>query len=144
MKYVAKILRRLINAAICLHDCISRQPYFIFLEFNMELREGQRSTITATLKTAAGHPAAYQIGTATFESSKPEIVQVVPTADNELSCEIFGVDGTNNDSAVITFRCDGDPDADVREIVGTLDVVVTQGEATVVELSATEPVDNVA
>lgn len=108
----------------------------------MELREGQRATITAELRTAAGHAAVYQTGTATFESSKPEILQVVPVADNELACEIIGVDGSNNDSAVVTFRCDGDPDADQdREIVGTIDVVVTTGEAVVVELSASTPAD---
>jgi hypothetical protein len=43
---------------------------------------------------------------------------------------------------VITFRADGDPDADqTRDLVGTLDVVVTQGEAVVVELSAGAPAD---
>lgn len=108
----------------------------------MELREGQRATITAELRTAAGHAAVYQTGTATFESSKPEILQVVPVADNELACEIIGVDGSNNDSAVVTFRCDGDPDGDVRDIIGTIDVVVTQGEAVIVTLSASTPTDN--
>jgi len=102
-----------------------------------ELREGQQFDVTAKLTTASGHAAAYQQGTATFESSDPSIASVEQSADDPLTATVKGVDGSNNGSAVITFRADGDPDADqTRDLVATLDVVVTQGEAVVAELEA--------
>jgi len=102
-----------------------------------ELREGRQFDVTAKLTTAAGHAAAYEAGTATFESSDPSIASVEQSADDPLSATVKGVDGSNNGSAVITFRADGDPDADqTRDLVATLDVVVTQGEAVVAELEA--------
>jgi len=107
----------------------------------MELREGQQVTVTASLKTAAGHDADYQTGSATWESSDPA-ASVTANPDNELEATVIGVDGSTNATAVITFRADGDPDADqTRDLVGTLDVAVTKGEAAVVELSAGAPSD---
>jgi hypothetical protein len=55
------------------------------------------------------------------------------------------VDGSNNASANIEFRADGDQDAgpnDVNEIVGTLAVTCTQGDAVTVEIEAGEPTDD--
>jgi hypothetical protein len=105
--------------------------------FDMNLREGQQVKLTAALRTKAGHVATYEPGSATWESSDPSVATVTVDPDSELSANVIGVDGSNNGSVVITFRADGDPDADqVRDLVGTLDVVVTQGEAVVVELSA--------
>lgn len=107
-----------------------------------ELREGQQFTVTAILKTADGHPASYEKGSAKWESSDESVATVEVNPDNELESTVKGVDGSNNGSAVITFRADGDPDADqTRDLVATLDVVVTQGEAVVSELSAGTPSD---
>lgn len=101
-----------------------------------ELREGQQFTVTAAFKTAAGHPASYQAGTAMWASSDPSIASVEANPENELEATVKGVDGSNNGAALITFTADGDPDADeTRDLVGTLDVVVTQGEAVVAELT---------
>ncbi len=112
---------------------------------NMELREGQQVTITADLKTKKGNAASFDEGTATFESSDESIASVTQNPDNELEATIVGLDGSDNGSAVITFRVDGDPDEDEsRDIVGTLDVVVTQGEATVVELRTGAVTDEAA
>ncbi len=111
----------------------------------MELREGQQVVVTASLKTSAGHDAAYQTGTAVWTSSDNALATVTVSPDNELSATVVGVDGSVNGSAVITLNLDGDPDADeVRDIVGTLAITVTQGEATVVELTAGTPTDTVA
>lgn len=104
---------------------------------NMELREGKKARITVSLLTAGGNPAAYQTGTEVFESSNPEIVSVTADAENPLQAEIECLDGSQNEAVMITFRADGDPDADeTREIVGTLDVIATQGEAVAVEITA--------
>lgn len=112
--------------------------------FMAELREGQEFKVSASFKTAVGHDAAYEEGTATWESSDESVATVEANPDKELEAVVKGVDGSSNGSAVITFRADGDPDADqVRDLVATLDVVVTQGEAVVAELTAGTPTDSV-
>lgn len=109
----------------------------------MELREGQQVTITAELRTRSGNPATYEAGSIGWESSDESIATVEVNPENELQAIVKGVDGSENGSAVVTFRADGDPDADeTRNLVGTLDVVVTQGEAVVVSL-ATGPVSDI-
>jgi hypothetical protein len=101
-----------------------------------ELREGQQVTVTASPKTKKGKPATYEKGSASWETSDDAIATVEANPDNELEAIVKGVDGSDNESVVITFKADGDPDEDERPIIGTLDVTVTQGEATVFELSA--------
>lgn len=108
----------------------------------MELREGQRVEATVSLLTSSGHPAAYQAGTEAWQSSDPAAVSVTPHADNPLVADIDGLGGSANATAVVTFTCDGDPDADQsRDIVATLDVVCTQGEAMVAEITTGTPSD---
>jgi hypothetical protein len=102
-----------------------------------ELREGQRVTATAVLKTAGGNPAAYQTGSAVWTSSDPAVASVLVHPDNELMADVDGLNGAANTPVLVTFTADGDPDADqVRDVVATLDVVVTQGEAVVAEVTA--------
>lgn len=112
-------------------------------EFDMaELREGQQFTVTSTFKTAAGNPAAYEKGSAKWVSSDPSVASVDVDPNNELSAVVKGLNGAANTPVLVTFTADGDPDADqVRDLVATLDVVVTQGEAVVAELSAGSPTD---
>ena len=107
----------------------------------MELREGQFVTATVSLKTSSGHPAAYQVGTESWTSSDPA-VEVVQDSADPLKAKITGIDGSSNASALVTFKCDGDPDDDEsRDVVATLDVVVTQGEAMVAEITTDTPQD---
>jgi hypothetical protein len=111
----------------------------------MELREGQQVDATVTLKTAAGNPAAYQKGTAKWTTSDETAVQVMQAAApvDELKATIYGVSGANNTPVLITFTCDGDPDSDQqRDIVATLDVVCTQGEAVVAEIDTGTATDS--
>lgn len=112
---------------------------------NMELREGQQVDLSVALKTASGHPAAYEKGSATWVSSAPDVVSVTVNPDDELKGTAKGLDGSANASALITFQVDGDPDAgpdQQRMIIATLDLVCTQGEATVAEITAGTPVDS--
>lgn len=107
-----------------------------------ELREGQQLVATVTLKTKAGNPAAYQTGTAVWTSSDPTVATATVDPTNELSATIVGVNGAANTPVLVTFTADGDPDADqTRDVVGTLDIVVTQGEAFVAEVAAGTPTD---
>jgi hypothetical protein len=109
---------------------------------NMELREGQQVDASVILKTASGNPAAYEKGSASWSSSDETVVSVEQVMADELKATIFGKNGSTNASALITFTCDGDPDAgpgQVRNIVGTLAVVCTQGEAVVAEIDTGVP-----
>lgn len=101
----------------------------------MELREGQSVVLTGKPKTASGHPAAYQTGSAQWTSSDESVATVEQDPNDELKGRVRGIDGSNNESVVIECRVDGDPDADQERIlIGTKSVTVTQGEATVFDL----------
>lgn len=107
-----------------------------------ELREGQQLELSVTLKTQSGNPASYQKGTAKFVSSDPAVASVDPDPSDELKATLKGLDGSSNTPVLVTFTCDGDPDDnESRDVVATLDVVVTQGEAVVAEIEAGEPTD---
>lgn len=109
---------------------------------NMDLREGQQAKLDVTLKTKAGNPAAYEKGSGKWQSSDDARASVEVDPTNELSATLKGLSGADNTPVLISFTADGDPDADqVRDIVATLDCVVTQGEAFVAEIAAGAPVD---
>ena len=110
-----------------------------------ELREGQFFNVGAAFKTQSGNPATYEAGSVAWTSSDPSVASVEVNPDNELQAKVSGVNGSANGSAVIEFRADGDPDADqTRELIATLAVTVTQGEAVVAELTAGAAQDNPA
>lgn len=110
--------------------------------YMIELREGQSVILTAEPKTAGGHPAAYEKGSAVWTSSDPSIATVEPLPDNELQGRVKGVDGSQNGSVVIRLEADGDPDAEqTRPCIGTETATVTQGEAFTFGLSAGEVKD---
>jgi hypothetical protein len=107
----------------------------------MQLKEGQTVPITVSPKTKRGNPAGVEPGSATFESSDPSVVSVTQDPGNPLKATLEALDGSNNESVVITFRADGKVGDGVRPIVGTLDVVATQGDAVVVEIQTGEVSD---
>lgn len=109
----------------------------------MELREGKKVLVGVTPKTAGGNSAAYETGSANWESSNSAVVTVEENPENELQAWVTSVDGSKNESVVVTCSLDGDPDADeTRDIIATGDFTATQGEATVVSMEVLgEPVD---
>jgi hypothetical protein len=111
----------------------------------MELREGQKVKLSVRPLTANGNPAGIEEGSAEWTSSDSAIVSVEIDTANPFDAWARGVNGSNNASANIEFRADGDQDAgpnDVNEIVGTLAVTCTQGDAVTVEIEAGEPTDD--
>lgn len=107
-----------------------------------ELREGQRIRATVALKTKGGNPAAYEKGTEAWVSSDPAVASVTVDPADPLQADVDGLNGAANTPVLVTFTADGDPDAgETRDLVATLDVVVTQGEAVVAEISAGAPTD---
>lgn len=112
---------------------------------SMDLREGQQVNASVVLKTASGNPAAYEKGSAKWTSSDDSVVAVKQNPEDELKAVIAGLNGADNTPVLITFSCDGDPDAgpdQFRAIVATLDVVCTQGEAVVAEIQTDTPADS--
>ncbi len=118
-------------------DTFATPDFFIRGVFTMaELREGKSAVVTAAPKTAAGNPAAYQTGSAVFESSDETVLRVTQNPDNELEATLEALDGSNNETVTVTFTADGDPDADEeRMLVGSIAVSVTQGEAIAFDLT---------
>lgn len=112
--------------------------------FYMELKEGQTATGSVALRTKAGHPARIEPGSARFTSSDESVVGVTQNPANELEFTIEGLDGSNNESALIEFRADGKIGEGTKDVVATLDVVCTQGDAVVAEISVNPPTDAAA
>ena len=107
-----------------------------------ELKEGQQFVCTVSLTTKAGNPALYQTGSAAWASSNPSVASVTVDPGNELSATVAGLNGAANTPVLITFTADGDPNAEVvRDVVATLDVVVTQGNAFVASITPGTPTD---
>lgn len=128
---------------------LRNRPRVVFAEFEtfqftikgdlkmFEVKEGKKARIRVKLLTAHGHPAAVQQGTARFTSSNPSVISVVQDPADELVAEVEGLDGSENESATIEFRADADRGEGVREIIGVVTGVCTQGDAQVVELVVT-------
>jgi hypothetical protein len=109
----------------------------------MELKEGKKAVLIAVPKTRAGHAAAIQAGSARWTSSDDSVVSVEQDPTNELGAIIRGLDGSKNESVVIELRADGDPGEGDSEIVGTMAVVCTQGDATTFDLEVASIDDDV-
>jgi hypothetical protein len=107
----------------------------------MEMQEGQKAAVTVSPKTAGGNAAGIEPGSAVWTSTDDSVVSVTQDSENELKAEIRGVDGSNNESVTIEFRADGKRGEGVREIVGTVAVTCTQGDAVVVDIEVGTPVD---
>lgn len=108
----------------------------------MELKEGQKVDIEVRPKTARGNVAAIESGSARFVSSDESVVSVTQDPNNELKAVVRGLDGSANESVVVEFRADADRSENVREIVGTLAVTCTQGDASVIEIEAGTATDD--
>lgn len=100
----------------------------------MELKEGYKAVVLATPKTRNGNAAAIEPGSARWSSSDPSVVSIEQDPTNELGATMRGIDGSANESVVIELRADGDRGEGIKEIVGTLAVVCTQGDAATFDL----------
>lgn len=112
-------------------------------DFNyMELKEGQYTVVTATPQTRAGNRAKIEPNSVRVEFTDEDIVSFEhPFEDDELKVKITGTDGSANGSTLLTLRADGIAGEGEREIVGTLNLVVTQGDAFVFDLQGSAPAD---
>lgn len=103
------------------------------------LTDTQDCPVAATAKDRKG--AAAMVQNPQWESSDPAVLTVTPDASDGTKALVSAVQpGT----ALVTFKADADLTDGVIDIIGTLDVVVGPGQATVVEVSAGTPVEQPA
>lgn len=110
----------------------------------MELKEGQRVKCTVTPKTAHGHAAQVEPGSARFTSADESVIAVgdlIENPDGSFSTYFENVDGTGNQSIAVEFRADGKVGEGIREIVVAGVIVATQGDAVVGEMAFDTPED---
>ncbi len=100
----------------------------------LELKEGQKAKIHVSPRSKHGHSGAIEPGSARFTSSDESVVSIEQNPENELEATIRGLDGSGNEAVAIEFKADGDRSEGVREIVGSVSVICTQGDALTFDL----------
>jgi hypothetical protein len=84
-----------------------------------------------------GNPA--QVENARWSSSDPSVLEIIQDPDNPLRALEHAVGPPG--PVLVTFLADADLGTGVLEIIGTWDVVVTAGQAAIVEISAGTPIE---
>lgn len=102
----------------------------------LKMTETQQSVLTIAVKNRRGNPAAVQ--NPTLVSSDPAVVAVEFDPANPSTAVAKGVAAG---TALITYNADADLGEGVKDIIGTLDVVIDAGEAIVVEIAAGTPIE---
>lgn len=100
----------------------------------------QNCEVAVTVKDRKGNAATVQ--DPSFASSDTAVLTVGPSAtdpSNPLAAQISAVGPTG--PALLTFTGDADLGEGVKPIIGTADVVVNAGEASVVEITAGTPTE---
>src|SRR5262245_31637516 len=96
----------------------------------------QNAPVTATCTDSKGNPAKVQ--DPAWSSSDPTIVSLVANTDPmKVTVSAVGPLG----AALVTFTADADLGTGVVPVIGTMDVVVNPGQATVVAIQAGAPVE---
>ena len=98
----------------------------------------QQADVEAKIMDRRGNPASVQ--NPVWSSSEPGTVTVEVDPTNPLKAVVKAV-GVVDDASMIQFEADADLGEGVAPIIATLDVVVTAGQATVVEIQAGTPVE---
>ena len=103
------------------------------------LTDTQDCPLSVTGRSRKG--AVAQLQTVTWESSNPSVATVTVDPADQSKATISAVTAG---TMLVTVKADADPSDGVVEIIGTLDVVVGAGLATVVEIAAGSPVEQPA
>ncbi len=98
------------------------------------MTDTQKVTVTLSIKDSKGHPASVD-GVPVWSSSDGAVCSVAPS-DDGMSAEVSAVD---MGVCQITAEADADLGAGVESIQGFLDVNISAGKATAVELTAGTP-----
>jgi hypothetical protein len=101
------------------------------------LTDTQQVELVVTAKNKRGQAVAVQ--SPAWKSSDESIVSVAVDAGDPMKATAKAAGPAG--AAMVTFEADGDLGDGVQPIVGTLDVVVTSGPATVIEIAAGSPTE---
>src|SRR4051812_4999715 len=104
----------------------------------VSLTVDQEVSVSLAVTDRVGNPATID-GSPVWASSDESVATVVENAGNPLAAIILSADRAG--AALITATVDADLGEGVRQIVGTLEVQVTAGEAQFVTLEAGAPSD---
>ena len=97
----------------------------------------QKALVTLEITDRSGNPATVD-APPVWDSSATEFA-TVDAAEDGLSAWVSAGEGVGEEAALITVRADADLGEGTREVIGTLQVNVTAGEAQFVELTAGAP-----
>jgi len=100
----------------------------------------QNAPVAATATDSKGNPA--PVENPKWESSDPAIVLLIADARDPMKTTVSAVGPLG--ASLITFTADADLGAGIVPVIGTMDVVVNPGQATVVEIQAGAPVEQPA
>jgi len=100
------------------------------------LTDSQDCVLTVTAKSRKDNDAMLQ--NPTWESSDSTVLTVTQDASDPLKAVASAVDAG---TVVVTFRADADLSDGVVEIIGTMDVVVGPGMASVISIAAGTPTE---
>jgi hypothetical protein len=106
----------------------------------LTITDSQKFTVSLDARDAKGNPASFD-GKPTFAVDRTDLLTVTPSADG-MTAEVAAVGPLG--SAQVTATVDAAIGANVVPIIGTLTVDVVGGQATVVALNATAPVEQTA
>jgi len=101
-----------------------------------EMSVAQQTTVTAKFTDKFGNPAAVD-GVPEWVSDN-NLLALKPAQDGK-SCVVGATGGIG--SATLTMTADADMGSGVVPIIGTMDINLTAGQATTVELTAAPPTD---
>src|SRR5262245_32037582 len=102
----------------------------------LTLTSTQKADLSVTFLDAKGNPAQVD-GVPTWMTDNTDVLALTPAADG-MSCEVAAVGPIGNATAQVA--ADADLGAGVVAIFGTIDVQVTAGQASRVEIAASPPV----
>jgi hypothetical protein len=103
----------------------------------LTIKDSQKFSVSLDARDAKGNPASFD-GKPTFAVDRTDLLTVTPSADG-MTAEVAAVGPLG--SAQLTATVDAAIGPNVVPIIGTLTVDVVGGQATVVALNATAPVE---
>jgi hypothetical protein len=110
------------------------------LLMSFQMSDSQQTTVAVKFVDKKGQPAPVD-GIPEWSTDNTDVLALTPAADG-LSCLVQAVGPLG--TGTLTLKADADVGDGVTPIVGTLEVVITGGQATTVTLEASEPVEQAA
>ncbi len=102
----------------------------------LTMTDSQQANVKLVILDSKQKPAQVD-GVPVWTTSDATVAAVTPAADGMSALVVAG----NGGPALITVTCDADLGPGVTPIIGTLDVTITGGAATIIQLQADAPVE---